>query len=265
MPLSVLVVGRGSRAPAIVQQGHTLCFVEAHANEGGDVSPISEYDFVLVHLSNDEAPAAVALWESAGQASKIVGLSGGGQVPDLFLNWQYPFLPGVETRAAVLRLDWAAVPDDFNGTSSELVALLRSRTLHVLSALAILCQGYLAVVAKEGNASNNSYVCEALKEMGWDSDQHLPLVTAGVEAVSGIDWWLQAFGLAVERNAGGDADEVRDQWTQFNSSVRGEWGKQDLPAEVARFVTTLGQHQSPDAELVAQVYLALAHRLGAHA
>lgn len=211
MTLKVLIIGRGDGPAAQVANGHTLEFTP-HGGLPPDFLPLRQYDFVFMHLgpANPEAQAAIAAWSSQGWGGKVVGISG-GEVPAWGEKLAIPTIEGVANRQNLYDLHWASVHPDFDGDAYELTSLLNQEQCEVLTSLAILCQGYLAVHAAAAGEAALAHAPEevsaALALMGWgalgdkirrnEPEAVLPSNLGSMLAeVVHPDWWLGAWGLS---------------------------------------------------------------------
>jgi len=129
----------------------------------------------------------------------------------------------------------------------------------VLSALSILCQGYLAIHAKEHG--EESEVKKALDQMGWSADLMTNNSNGQVDTVSDVDWWAEVF----------DTDMLIGE-------AKEEWGNEEGWSKVrnllARFAKDSDEPEEPDEqeteplsgekarETVAKAYCKLAKRMG---
>jgi hypothetical protein len=147
-------------------------------------------------------------------------------------------------------------------TECDLPSLLRSRQESLLPAMAILCQGFLAVYAKEQDSVTDETVAEALRTMGWISEKHAGFVNEELQAVSRCGWWLEAFGLCAEGEAGIQRIPA-DSWIPFKAEILQEWGSAPVPP---CFTALLGKFENCEpidsASNVAETYLGIARRLG---
>src|SRR5207249_1497516 len=118
MSLKLLVIGRGEKSACEVENEHLLDFVATATDEV--IQAAAQYEFLFLHLNNPEAEKAVADWIELKASEKLVGFSGGTRVPDKFQSWNYPFVPSLTTRQAVLDLNWKAIQRDIPPTASAL-------------------------------------------------------------------------------------------------------------------------------------------------
>lgn len=118
--------------------------------------------------------------------------------------------------------------------------------LDYLSALSILCQGYLA----NNSDSENVIVKVALKAMGWDAEIiHIDLSDKKSETKK-KDWWLEPFTPET-------IDEIYKQ-------IVNEWNKNQYSKtcdHVYYLLQALKQETIEDPTIVANAYLAISHRL----
>jgi len=240
--LNVLVIGRGDSPGTQVTNGHTLEFTR-HGGVPPDFLSLQQYDFVFMHLgpANPEAQAAIATWSSQGWGGKLIGISG-GDVPVWSEKLAIPTIEGMANRQNLYDLHWATVRSDFGGDAYELASLLNQEQCEVLTSLAILCQGYLAVHAASAGEAALAHAPEevsaALSLMGWDAlndkirrnepeavlPSNLGLVLTEVVHPG---WWLGAWGLS-----GVLGDE---RWAALADSLEKECAKQgaaEVPKEI---------------------------------
>ena len=132
-----------------------------------------------------------------------------------------------------------------------------------LPALAILCQGYLAVCAKERGSSISGDASRAVREMGWNPETHPAFVQATIESVLPAEWWLDALGLPVQAFPDQKPRVAPEFWAPFETALATEWGTAPLPSSLHALLSGLKACEpivSP--EVVAQAYLAIADHLG---
>jgi hypothetical protein len=206
MTLRILVIGRGDGGDEQLTYGPSLVFKAcAHANgeivsnhtpsipqscpncarANGEIVSLEGYDFVFQHLSeaNPEAADAIEAWSSRDWRVKIIGFSGAGTVPPEWNPLKIPKMNGLATRDDIRDLSWSNVPTDFSGNAHELVSLLEPpKYAAELTALAVLCQGYLAAHGGS-NLEGWNGIPEELRNQAI-SKQKL---------VSSLAWWLKVF------------------------------------------------------------------------
>jgi len=126
-----------------------------------------------------------------------------------------------------------------------------------LSALAILCQGYLAVAASSGQLRDDD---EALVAMGWPEAKEdiKRIVRAGVQErwpeVQTSRWWLEALGFPVSPEGRGQLEsKVEDEAASLKASVG------DLKILLGELEP---QNEAIGAKVVSGAYLHLAAVLG---
>lgn len=124
-----------------------------------------------------------------------------------------------------------------------------------IPAIAILCQGYLAVCAKESDPATCDEVREALRIMGWRPD-HATLVQERLVAVQRAKWWLAALSLPTEGDPKGRGVVISSQWESLKSAISKEWGG-PLDVDVERLVGRMGLRQRILVPDVARAYLAI--------
>ncbi len=132
--------------------------------------------------------------------------------------------------------------------------------MNYLPALAILCQGYLAVHASNGGDENNS-LKPALEQMGWfdlgdDREKIDESLSKNKEQVESANWWLAPFGL--------DGLEMDDsKWNEFEEKLRNE--KEDVGEEgwdtVQKFINENIRKGDFEPETIANVYCSLVSML----
>lgn len=264
MSLRILVVGKGE-GQELVSNEHSINFIKSARSDSGIVS-LKDFNFVFQHLSpaNPEASEAISRWREQGEASKVLGFSG-GPVPSELSNLGISCIEGLAGRSSLLSLNWSAVPDDFTGTSYELVELLQAQPKETLLALSILCQGYLAVDANPDNeepeipASDPAYTScdEALKAMGWSTfvttqspvkERLRPKVTRQElqKQVSDPAWWQHALD---------GEDLIKKVDVEWGSDKSKGW------AEVEELLKRITHNQQITPKFVADAYLAIAQKL----
>ena len=131
--------------------------------------------------------------------------------------------------------------------------LTAPREKALLTAIAILCQGYLAVVAKHGKTTHAQRAEVALDQMGWSADTMNPFVKARPETVEAAIWWRKGVGVT---------------FSELRRGLRNEWGR-DASGELETFLQSkfmialeVGEPLS-DPDTVGEAYLSIAHRLTA--
>jgi hypothetical protein len=215
---------------------------------------LDKFDFVFQHSGNPETERAINCWENRDEKEKVVLFTGGEELPPTFQGLGIPFLPNMNSADSLLDLRWSAVPSDFNGTAEELVGLLKPKSVEVLSALSVLCQGYLAVHVEGYNEQEERWGPEemspALKQMGWSEDLMTIASDRKSDEVSDPGWWQVFDG----------EDDLIDQ-------VEDEWGDEEALPEVLKELLTrimegtqLGDNDAH--KIVADAYCKLAERLG---
>lgn len=247
MALRILVIGRGGDAVR-VGNDHELEFkLSALTGEGGIID-IKGYDFVFLHLSTrqKEAVKAIEKWDS----KKIVGYSG-GVIKEVWHQYKLHSISNLEDREAIINLNWHAIPIDFDKSVGELIKLL-TRRLELLSVLAILCQGYLAVHARARGLKN---IKEALDQMGWpafaESTAGVALLGANEEReakkiqVAETKWWTEVVNMG--------EPEMKES---LEAECEGELAK-----PIEELVTAIFKGDIPE-RIVAAGYCAIAKRLG---
>ena len=120
----------------------------------------------------------------------------------------------------------------------------------VLSALSILCQGYLALHAEEHGGE--AKVRKALNQMGWTEDLITNSANGRVDKVSNPGWWKKAFD-------GGNnlIEQAEDEW----DGTKGGWPEvEDLLKWITNEQEPLKGKEARDT--VATAYSELAERLG---
>jgi hypothetical protein len=160
----------------------------------------------------------------------------------------------------VSHLNWSAIPATFGGTAHELARLLRGEGIELLPALAILCQGFLAVTAGLAGDKVGDEVKQALDVMGWDAKRHTELVSGEEKrrAVEDPGWWLDTLELR-------DGMELNmERWLKFTENLQDEWGPSDGLENLDGFKASLKSQGTPSIEVVANGYLAIFRRLGGH-
>jgi hypothetical protein len=251
MQLTILIVGRGTAPDVQKGSGHSLEF-RASARVASGILSLDPYDFVFQHLgpSNPEALAAINEWAAKGWHKKIVAFSGGA-VPKDVKDLDVALIEGVPGRQSILDLAWSAIPSDFSGDARELLLLLRPSPPELLSAVAILCQGYLAVHFYK-NKTDTDLVepREALTDIGLDKimgDASHELVNAG--DVSDPRWWRRVFA---------------GQRVETEMAIAREWGVPsiaDCPTAIGELIASIFGNEPIGAKVVGGAYLAIAKKM----
>lgn len=263
MSLKILVTGRvttrDDEHELTVGNGHRLHFIVSSQTDAGIMS-IQDYDFVLQHAANFETDRAVTQWLRLGWAKRIV-LFGGGTVPEgqgRVCGENIALLDGMITRSHIVALGWRGVPATFQGNAFELLSILRGEGIELLPALAILCQGHLAVHASHRIGRDSQTVELALKNAGWLNGEYSRALEddSKLDAVRGVSWWLGTFGLD-------HGDCLNQRWANLHSRIRAEWRGNVGFERLEPLLDCLRQRVSPSVETVAEAYIAIAARLGA--
>ena len=137
------------------------------------------------------------------------------------------------------------------------------RVMSCLPALAILCQGYLAVYAAGNQIESDCDILNALNEMGWVHQKHAELVKSAVlEEVCSAAWWKAVFDLP-STDSGGRATVPEARWESFRALLDREWGFQPFPESFNAILAKLRADETVTfASDVARTYLAIKNRLG---
>jgi hypothetical protein len=119
-----------------------------------------------------------------------------------------------------------------------------------LSALAILCQGYLAIQSKSGEFASLSESCISQIKKNVRNKQ---------EQVSEARWWLEVFGLWDEANQIINAEK----WEQFEIEIAQEWNSQtnaEMPDAIIQLLQAIAERQTElkKPQIVAEAYRAIA-------
>lgn len=262
MSLRVLVVGRGDRIGIQGSNSHNFSFRSRARSQDGHIIEIQNFDFVFQHLgpANREAADAIREWQQAGFGSRTIGFSGGG----LPKRWQLYGIVLMERIGDVVSLPWHLVPENFAGNAGDLVKLLTIESLEFLPALAILCQGYLAVHAKKDTCLTDPNVKDALRQMGWSSEMHASIVNAEVSTVQDPAWWLEIFDIKTSAPAGHMPKSGEKNWDLFLDKIGQEWGPDKESFLRSDLIHTLRENRSLVVpQIVAKAYLQIMKRLGA--
>jgi hypothetical protein len=274
MSLRILIVGRGDAPSQHLPNGHTIEF-KPNAISGDGHLLLENFDFVFQHLSpaNPESEEAIKDWTNRGWKSKIIGFSG-GRVPAALTKLPIPQLEYLSGRQSIINLGWSAVPVSFSGDAQEIVALLKPRKVELLPALAILCQGYLAVHAAYVGPSAADWSAEeispALDQMGWSKlasgiADGQPLIRPDIgsekDRVRERSWWLGIFDLLDDRK-----QLKPDLWLAFKDSLSQECAKgskSGLPDGLSNLINTLeaGDGSVAPPVIVARAYSAIGQQL----
>jgi|GEM_PF-2274602 len=149
-----------------------------------------------------------------------------------------------------------------------------------LSALSILCQGYLATNNKLADDidSDNDPVNKALTKMGWNafknSGDYAAIVYADLltkekaEKTQDTNWWLSSFDKRAETAENLEQalnDKIRKAIVkEISNKVQKEWGEQDpniCHKDVCNFFIELEKETIENPDIVARAYLAISKRL----
>jgi len=260
----IIIVGREGTNEE--RAGHYFSFIAKANTDDGFVS-LDDWDFVLQHISsgNPEWGGAIKYWKQKGWESKIVGISGGdptsGRSARGARELDVPFIGGVPDASSIVGLIVDNIPADYSGNAVLLVNMLSGReSLQILPALAILCQGYLAIHAANGEEEND-LLKPALNQMGWfdlgdDREKIDESLSKNKEQVKSANWWLAPFGL--------DGLEMDDsKWNEFEEKFRNE--KEDVGEEgwdtVQKFINENIRNGDFKPETIANVYCSLVSML----
>jgi hypothetical protein len=242
MSLAILVVGKGIGTEKVAND-HLLDFRDSAKAPDGILS-LDRYEFVLQHLSPTN-PEASDAWKG-----KILGFSG-GQVPENLRDFEIPKFEGLGGRPSILALPWSSVPANFSGDASQLLELLKPLSSQFLSALVVLCQGYLVLGSNNNeNDWQSTDVKEALKDMAFDDSIYVPTSISGAfDAMTESTWWRAIF--------------VKEQ-NELEEIIAREWGTTtfgECPEAVARLVRSIYSDHGITATVVSDAYLAIASKL----
>jgi hypothetical protein len=274
LTLKVLVIGKGEEAPRAVSNGHTLEFVY-HAGLAPDFRSLQQYSFVFMHLGplNPEARHAIESWSAKGWREKVIGFSG-GDIPAWCAALHITTAQRLPNRNSILELHWGAVRPDFAGPAAELLSLLSETRCETLVALAVLCQGYLAVHAvhagPEGRGGEPEEVRVALSQMGWDAlggkiergeleSWAAPSSVRDLMAeVSAPAWWLKVW------EPGGGADTHLQKWEALVARLETECARGDTPQEIRTLLDAIRPDDDKDSraqavapDIVSRAYTAI--------
>ena len=269
--LKILVVDRGENQKA-VSNDHTLIF-RLSAKIEDQFIDLEDYNYVFIHLTYGFAEEAISHWVESGRGSKLIGFSGGPVSGEKqYGHFYLPLMGSLASEEAFLRLNWGAVPKDFSGTSKDLIRLLLPPSVEVTTALAILCQGYLALYAEYDSDRKRwgpDGIVPALVQMGWTTlNENEKLVLAADDLklkrqeVANASWWLDVFGLIPEDSRLVDGSK----WNVFLELLEGEW-EGDIPEELKHLLDLLVDEYKlsgvvDDPVVVARAYCAIAKKLG---
>jgi hypothetical protein len=136
------------------------------------------------------------------------------------------------------------------------------KTLVLLQALAVLCQGYLAVHAIQPKVKQSD-IAEALDKMGWDPGKHTGLVRGQVdEKVEQPGWWLDVFDVPVLQDERANLKVDEERWKAFADSITREWEEDPGKLADTEFMKKLHKHQKLDSPKdVADVFVLIKNRL----
>lgn len=267
----ILIIGRGEDEKNF--NGNYFKFIESacinnrpDCDENNIIS-IADYDFVLQHISdaNEEFNIAIQKWIKDYHKDKIVGISGGDALAGYgAINAGRLGIPHIRATTAefVIELINRKIPSDFSGNAESLVNELKdSEVLRLLPALTILCQGYLAVHAVNGE-DDKELLEPALRQMGWfdlgdDREKISQVLKNKKDEVESAKWWLAPFGLDGSENS-------ESKWKEFKKNLKNEKkgaGKGDW-ITVDNFINNNmknGELDSPG--IIAKVYCSLVSML----
>ena len=119
-----------------------------------------------------------------------------------------------------------------------------------LTALAILCQGYLAIHSESEKFAglSDSLISQVKKNLNNKQEQ-----------VSKARWWLEVFGLWDEQNQRINAEK----WEQFEIEITQEWDNQrneEMPNALIQLLKAIAERQTElkKPQVVAEAYRAIA-------
>jgi len=177
-----------------------------------------------------------------------------------------------EQTQALLDCDYIRVP--------QAILSLFNLKIESLSALSLLCQGYLATNSKLADDidSDNDPVNEALTKMGWNafknSGDYAAIVYADLltkekaEKTQDTNWWLSSFDKRAETAENLEQaldDKIRKAIVkEISNKVQKEWGEQDpniCHKDVCNFFIELEKETIENPDIVARAYLAISKRL----
>lgn len=131
-----------------------------------------------------------------------------------------------------------------------------------IPAIAILCQGYLAVFGKNAKEAVEPEVQKALDRMGWNSTRHAALVKVDFPSVAACCWWLQGLGVEPDEATSSPSKTGLMSMGAFRVATAAEWGKDPMPTEVIALLDKLGKAEPIELPLlVARAYSAVAEHL----
>jgi len=229
-----------------------------HFRQYTDTAPL----LVFIHLSRWEKDFIVEDFEKWSNEFKssayVVFFSGGGvgELPTRVQNYDFgghvfflrrPFPNSVgqqELRRFVDAFIEGYDDDDFSRQLEEAMAQLNAgSSLDFLSALSILCQGYLAVHSDAEAAQS------ALSQMDWSDDlmpEEIDLDARRDEVTDPQNGWWQVFNGELKKQA-------REEWDE--DSTEG-WKK------VSDLIDCISAEEDPGVKTVTSAYCKLAERLG---
>jgi hypothetical protein len=292
MSISVLVVDSAGRKRG---QSNALAFycheVKTYFYDGHRLAELPNWDLdeltpthvslVLLHNSDKEK------WENLNcSADTIIRYTGGSppihsQEHEIWIRERSitSSEDAINQTEALEIIEWLT-SNEQRYPSAQLPNILHPpRVVELLPALAILCQGYLAVHA-EYNASNQGWgppeIATALGLMGGNNLAHLTKSLSSdyrrdkAQTLSAPGWWLEVFGLwdAAKTSATQDAE----LWDQFERKLKDEWQEDKYGAiddsllnpddPCNSMISSLRTNQTLSSPgLIARVYCALVKRL----
>lgn len=138
---------------------------------------------------------------------------------------------------ALLDCDYVRVP--------QAILSLFNLKIEALSAISILCQGYLATNSK----SENDTVKNALTKMGWNLQNHPDISSKKTDAQQ-TSWWLEPFNnVSIDKIM----EKSKNEWDERNH------GK--IPKSVIDLLESFRQKTLQDSVIVANAYIAICDRL----
>jgi hypothetical protein len=261
-------VGARGRANGVAFASHvanSLLYDGTRWTRGGSMDavdvPFEHFDLVLLHDNDTE------IWndlQKVGIESNCV-LRYTGDTPMQEKNWivARPISgrdSAINVAEALELVKWTESGSP--RAECDLPSLLRNRQESLLPAMAILCQGFLAVYAKDQASVADQSVAEALRAMGWIPEKHAGLVNEELQTVSKCGWWLDTFGLCAVGEVGKQRVPA-DSWTPFKAEILQEWGSTPFPVCFTALLGKLEHCERIDsASNVAETYLGIATRLG---
>lgn len=166
---------------------------------------VEEYDFIFLHINNEEIKSFVENLEE-NMKDKLILFSTGNNPGDQF-SVNYPFLEGIGNWESFKKLNWNNVRMPLD--REALLKRLKQRYTHLI-ALSILCHGFLVAHGEKDNLHEWVSVWENLSSNLKEGDYQLKTKSKTEER----GWWKPA----LENNYSGD--ELKKELFNSNKSEK---------------------------------------------